>query len=139
MSSRSGADRDRNDNSRLTLHVPGYDAGVARWAFLTPHMRALVSIARDPGLRIRDVADRLEITERAAHRIVSDLVTEGYLTRHKLGARNYYEVHPERPMRHSAEADHEVGELLAVLLDRPGRRFTGDTRESNERDPQVER
>lgn len=92
---------------------------MASWAFLTPHLRALVCIARDPGVRIRDIAAYLDVTERAAHRIVSDLVDEGYLTRHKLGARNFYEVHPNRPMRHEAEAAHDVGDVLGVLLGRP--------------------
>ena len=95
---------------------------MGHWAFLSPHMRALVCIASDPGVRIRDIADYLDITERAAHRIVSDLVEEGYLTRHKLGARNFYEVHPDRPMRHPAETGHAIGDVLAPLLDRaPGR------------------
>ena len=86
------------------------------WTFLTNHARALVCIARDPGARLRDVAECLDVTERAAHRIVSDLVDGGYLTRHRLGLRSYYEVHPERPLRHSAEQDREVGDLLRALM-----------------------
>jgi DNA-binding IclR family transcriptional regulator len=81
-------------------------------------MRALLYIAEHPGIRIRDVALHLGLTERAAHRIVGELVTEGYLTRHKLGARNFYEVHPERPLRHSAEGEALVGDVLAPLLHR---------------------
>lgn len=82
-------------------------------------MRALLLIARSPGTRIRDVAAQLELTERAAHRIVGELAAAGYVTRHKLGARNFYEVHPDRPLRHRAEGSVTVGAVLAPLLERP--------------------
>jgi predicted transcriptional regulator len=86
------------------------------WTFLTNHARALVYIAREPGTTVREVADCVGVAERSAHRIVNDLVEAGYLTRHRLGRRSYYEVHPERPLRNSAEPDHEVGDLLRALL-----------------------
>lgn len=89
---------------------------MTEWGLLTPHMRALLYIAQDPGVRIRDVADRLELTERAAHRIVDDLVKAGYLTRHKLGARNFYEVHAAQPLRHRSEGGMSVGDVLFPLL-----------------------
>lgn|SRR5688572_22407185 len=92
---------------------------MGEWTFLTHHTHALVFIARAPGVRIRDVAAALGVTERAAHRIVGDLVEAGYLTRHKLGSRNFYEVHPNRPLREPVDGRHDVGELLAPLLDRP--------------------
>jgi DNA-binding Lrp family transcriptional regulator len=85
---------------------------------MTHHMQALLCIARQPGIRIRDIASELGITERAAHRIVSELVNEGYLTRHKLGARNFYEVHADRPLRRHAEGEAAVGDVLAPLLGR---------------------
>lgn len=88
------------------------------WGLLTPHMRALLYIAANTGVRIRDIALHLEMTERAAHRIVGELVEAGYLTRHKLGARNFYEVHPDRPLRHSAEGEARIGDVLAPLLRR---------------------
>lgn len=93
-------------------------AEVANWAFLTNHARVLLCIACDPGTRIRDIAGCAEITERAAHRIVSDLVEAGYVDRHRLGARNFYEIHPERPLRHELEAGVPVGEVLAPILRR---------------------
>ena len=93
---------------------------MAHWTFLTHHMRVLLCIARDPSVRIRDVAVCAELTERTAHRVVSELVEAGYLTRHKLGTRNYYEVHPDRPLRHPSEGEHTVGEVLAPMLGRPG-------------------
>lgn len=88
------------------------------WGFLTNHARVLLCIARDPGTRIRDIAVCAEVTERAAHRLVSDLVREGYVEKHRLGARNFYEVHADRPLRHASEAGVPVGEILAPILRR---------------------
>ena len=89
---------------------------MSRWTFLTNHARVLLCIARDPSTRIRDMAACAEITERAAHRIVDDLVEGGYLTRHHQGRRCFYEVHGDLPLRHPHEEDHDVGEILSVLL-----------------------
>lgn len=88
------------------------------WTFVTNHARVLACVARQPGMRLRDIADCADITERAAHRIVCELEADGYLTRHRMGARNYYEVHPDRPLRHQAEAGIQVGQLLEPLLAR---------------------
>ena len=88
--------------------------------FLTNHALALFCVAREPGLRLSDVAQRLGVTERAAHRLVDDLVKESYLTRHRVGRRSFYEVHPERPLGAPLVGDVEVGELLAVLLKKSG-------------------
>ena len=97
---------------------------MSQWTFLTNHTHALLCVTREPGMRIRDIAACIGITERAAHRIVSELVEEGYLERHRIGRRNFYEVHPERPLRHPLEDDHTVGELLSVL-----RSVSGEPRE----------
>ena len=91
---------------------------MATWTFLTNHAHVLLCVARDPGTRLRDIADCVGITERATHRIVDELVEAGYLTRHRLGRRNFYEVHPEGPMRGPLEGGRAIGELLAVLLGR---------------------
>lgn len=91
---------------------------MAEWTFLTNHAHALVCIARDPGLRLRDVAERVGVTERAAQRIVSDLVDAGYLNRLREGRRNSYQVRSNRPLRHPVERGHDIGEILAVLDDR---------------------
>lgn len=85
------------------------------WTFLTNHGHVLLCVARGPGVRIRDIASAVGITERAAQRIVGDLVAAGYLTRVRVGRRNRYEVHPELPLRHPLERGHEVGELLRAL------------------------
>jgi len=92
-----------------------YSSGMAEWTFLTNHAHALICIARDPGIRLRDVAERVGVTERAAQRIVSDLVAAGYLDRVRDGRRNFYRVRADRPMRHPVEHGHRVGEILAVL------------------------
>ncbi len=91
---------------------------MSQWTFLTNHAHALVCIARDPELRLRDVAARVGVTERAAQRIVSDLVDAGYLVRQKEGRRNTYRVRADRPLRHPVEHHHHIGEILAVLDDR---------------------
>lgn len=88
----------------------------ARWDFLTNHAHVLVCIARDPGVRLRDIAAAVGITERAAHRIVSELVTEGYVVRERQGRRNRYEVNAELPLRHPLTGEREIGELLKLLL-----------------------
>lgn len=88
------------------------------WTFLTNHARVLTCIAQQPGIRLRDVAQCAGITERAAHRIVSELEDDGYLTRHRVGSRNFYEVHPDRPLRHPMEGDLEIGDLLRLLVAR---------------------
>ena len=86
------------------------------WSLLTNHALALICVARDPDLTLRKIGDCVGITERAAHRIVSDLVEAGYLEKRREGTRNRYTVNPEVPMRHPMVEDHWVGELLAVLV-----------------------
>ncbi len=88
---------------------------MAEWTFLTNHTHTLLCIARDPGIRLRDVAQRVGVTERAAQRIVSDLVEAGYLDRIREGRRNTYRIRADRPMRHPVEHGHRVGEILDVL------------------------
>jgi predicted transcriptional regulator len=88
---------------------------VGDWTFLTNHGQVLLCIARDPRVRIRDIAAAVGITERAAQRIVADLAEEGYVERTRVGRRNEYTLHTNRPLRHPLSKDHEVGEILAVL------------------------
>lgn len=88
---------------------------VSSWTFLTNHALVLLCIAREPGIRVRDIAQCAEVTERTAHQIVGELIEAGYLTRHRVGRRNFYEVHPHRPLRHKLDRDHEIGEILNVL------------------------
>jgi hypothetical protein len=87
----------------------------SRWDFLTNHAHVLLCVAHDPGIRLRDVAAAVGITERAAHRVVSELVEEGYVLRERVGRRNHYTVKPELPLRHPLVQEREVGDLLKVL------------------------
>jgi predicted DNA-binding transcriptional regulator YafY len=85
------------------------------WTFLSNHGHVLLCIAREPGVRLRDVAERVGITERAVQRIVADLDDAGYLSRAREGRRNRYEVHADRRLRHPVVSHREVGVLLEVL------------------------
>jgi DNA-binding MarR family transcriptional regulator len=94
----------------------GSQASGTRWDFLTNHAHVLVCVAYDPGIRLRDIAAAVGITERAAHRILSELVGEGYVLREREGRRNRYQVRTELPLRHPLAEEHEVGDLLEVLI-----------------------
>jgi len=85
------------------------------WTFLTNHAHVLLAITAEPDLRLRDLAERIGITERAAQRIVTELKDAGYLDARRVGRRNEYKVNRNRPMRHPAERRHKVGQLLKVL------------------------
>lgn len=89
---------------------------MGQWTFITNHARVLLVIASDPTVRLRDIASTLDITERAAQRIVTELVEEGYLTRKREGRRNSYKVHPKKPMRAAQVRQTEIGEVLDILL-----------------------
>ena len=89
------------------------------WTYLTNHSHVLICLAREPELRLRDVADRVGITERAVQRIVAELEKSGALTRIRDGRRNRYEVHPEIPLRHPIEAHRTIGELIALADEAP--------------------
>jgi DNA-binding MarR family transcriptional regulator len=85
------------------------------WRFVTNHTQVLLCIARDPDMRMRTIAESVGITERAAQRIVHDLVESGFVQRERVGRRNRYVVNRELRMRHEAQHDHEIGELLDLL------------------------
>ena len=85
------------------------------WTFLSNHAHVLVCIDRDSTIRTRDIAAAVGITERATQAIVSDLVDAGYVTRRREGRRNTYTVIVKAPFRHPIEANHAVGDLLAML------------------------
>jgi len=87
-----------------------------RWDFLTNHAHVLTCVARDPGIRLRDIAMAVGITERAAHRIVSELVDAGYVVRERQGRRNRYQVKTNLPLRHPLAEQREVGDLLETLI-----------------------
>ena len=85
------------------------------WKFLTSHAQVLLCLQRSPTVRLRDIAETVGITERAAQRIVSDLVDAGYVARQREGRRNRYALNRTIRMRHPSQVDHEIGELLDLL------------------------
>ena len=82
------------------------------WTFLTNHAHVLVAISRDAELRQREIAEQVGITEGAVQRILHELEADGYLHSERVGRRNRYQVHPERPLRHQLEHPHTVGDIL---------------------------
>jgi hypothetical protein len=85
------------------------------WTFLTHHARVLILIARDPGVRLRDVATSCDLTERRVQGIVADLEAAEYLTHTREGRRNRYEVMPGTHFRHPAEGSRLIAGLLALV------------------------
>ncbi len=94
---------------RIPEHKP-----TAPWTFLTNHAHVLVCIAGDPNVRIRDLAPRVGITERAVQRIVRELEQAGYLSHEHEGRRNVYRVRTEQPLRHPVERHRTVAALIAL-------------------------
>jgi len=89
------------------------------WGFLSNHGRVLLYLAHDPGMRLRDIAASLGITERSAFGIVSDLTAAGYISKHKDGRRNHYQIQAHQPLPEPTGRERTIGEVLA-LLDGPG-------------------
>jgi|SRR3954469_14707932 DNA-binding MarR family transcriptional regulator len=97
------------------LSQAGEPDGRSDWLFLSNHGNVLLCIARDPRIRISEISDKVGIGERAAQKIVADLVADGYVVRTKEGRRNRYEINPRAHLRHSLFADLEVGALVEAL------------------------
>jgi hypothetical protein len=85
------------------------------WSFLTNHAQVLLCIAEDPGIRLRELGATIGITERAAHRIVSDLAAAGYLVRERHGRRNRYTIDADLPVPDPLARTPKIGELLELL------------------------
>jgi DNA-binding IclR family transcriptional regulator len=88
---------------------------MAEWSFLTSHARVLLCIANDPGVRLRDIAARVGITERTAYGTVTDLIKAGYVVKEKDGRRNRYQIQAHLPLPESASRARTIGEVLALL------------------------
>lgn len=122
----SSAARGSGRNSSRTSAKPSraatgdaYKSG--GWTFLTNHSHVLICLAKDPTLRLRDVATFVGITERAVQKIVQELESGGVLSRERDGRRNVYEIHADRPLRHPVESHCRISELLEwVLRDKRG-------------------
>jgi predicted ArsR family transcriptional regulator len=89
---------------------------VEHWNFLSNHGRVLLCLARDPRVRLREVAAALGITERSAHAIVADLAAAGYVVKHKHGRRNRYHIQAHLPLPEPASPESAIGDVLALLL-----------------------
>lgn len=100
------------NNRRYIAKLPS----VPPFGFLTNHGLALLCIAHDPGIRMRDIAADLQITERAAQRIVADLIQAGYLDRERVGRRNRYTIQASLPISLPTQRDVDLNSLLNVLL-----------------------
>jgi DNA-binding IclR family transcriptional regulator len=87
------------------------------WSFLTNHARALVCIAHDPGIRLRDIGATVGITERTAFGIVTDLADAGYIVKNKDGNRNRYHIRYHLPVRGAVGQGRTIGEVLELLVD----------------------
>ena len=88
---------------------------MAYWSFLTSQARVLLCIAHDPGVRLRDIAARMGVTERTAYGIVTDLTEAGYVVKHKDGRRNRYQIQTHLPLPEPASRERTIGEILALL------------------------
>ena len=87
------------------------------WLFFSNHGYVLLCVARDPSIRISELADRVGIGERAAQKIIADLVADGYITRTRDGRRNRYTINRDAQLRHPLFADHPIGPLVDALID----------------------
>ena len=85
------------------------------WRFLSNHTQVLLCLHRDPNARFRDIGQSVGITERAAQRIVADLIESGYVESERNGRRNHYSINTNIAMRHPAQHSHEIGEVLELL------------------------
>lgn len=86
-----------------------------QWTFLSNHGHVLLAVAQDPQARVRDLAVRVGITERATQQILGDLVDAGYMSKARVGRRNEYEVKRGQPFRHPAERSRPIDDLLAIF------------------------
>lgn len=87
------------------------------WSFLTNHARVLVCIAHDPGVRLRDIASMVGVTERSAYGIVTELAASGYVVKERDGRRNRYRVQAHLPLREVLGRQRTIGEVLDLLVD----------------------
>jgi hypothetical protein len=88
---------------------------VRSWSFLTNHAQVMLCIAHDPGIRLRDIAVSVDITERSAYGIIADLIEGGYVVKQRDGRRNRYQIQAHQPLSEPNSRERTVGEILALL------------------------
>jgi DNA-binding transcriptional ArsR family regulator len=111
---------------------------LADWSLLTNHGRLLLAIEKEPGLRVRDMAERLGLSERGVSLILRDLREAGYVTSRRDGRRTHYSVVPEKPMRTDFLRNQSVGQLLGLLSDADSSRRTSGAVTGSSGHPTVE-
>lgn len=89
----------------------------AQWTFLTNHAHVLLCLAQSPQMRMRDIAEKVGITERAVQRIIHDLESEKYIEIKKEGRCNVYTPHEEKHLKHPIESHKHVADLLQLVAD----------------------
>ena len=104
-------------SSARAIPRPAEHKSAGGWTFLSNHAHVLLLLAKEPEIRLRDVAERVGITERAVQRIVADLEQGRYSERVRTGRRNRYKVHPEMPLRHPIEAHRKIASLIHLVVD----------------------
>jgi hypothetical protein len=111
---------------------------MTEWGFLTNHGRALLCIANDPGVRLRDIADLLSITERSAYAIVNDLASAGYVLKEREGRRNRYIVQEHLPLPETTIRERTIGEVLDLLVGtNHSRRASNGAKKPNSVKPRI--
>ena len=90
------------------------------WSFLTNHARVLLCISHDPGVRLREIAEKVGVTERTAYGIVTDLTAAGYVVKQKDGRRNQYQIQAHLPLPETDGRERTIGEVLALLAGADG-------------------
>jgi hypothetical protein len=95
---------------------------MTKWHFLTNHARALVCIAHDPGVRLRDIANVLGVTERSAYAIVADLTEAGYVVKEKDGRRNRYQIQGHVPLGEPNPKERTLGDVLDLFVETNNRK-----------------
>ena len=93
----------------------GFMSDSPSWSFLTSHAQVLICVAGDPDIRLRELGDAVGLTERAAHRIVTELAEAGYVSRTRNGRRNRYSVQYQLPLPDPLARGQKVGDLLEIL------------------------
>jgi len=85
------------------------------WTFLTNHAHVLLAVAATPDLRLKEIAEHVNITERTATQILADLEAAGCVERRKEGRRNHYTIRAQVPLRHPLEEHHQIADLITAL------------------------
>jgi DNA-binding Lrp family transcriptional regulator len=85
------------------------------WRFVTNHALVLCQIAQQPQITMREISLTIGITEKATHRIITDLESDGYVTKIREGRRLRYRINPDLSLRDELLQDKAVGDLLVVL------------------------